>query len=381
MNGLNMKNFSSKGEGSSSLDLSHLENNPKYKPDEGSKQEPDKGQPATTSTGLEGGDPNNNKPEGGQTNSGSSLENNANQEPTGKVEVTDDMILKSLSEKLGREVTFESLNQKPVELDPDVKAINDWKSKTGRPLEDFFKYQKDYSQVSDLDVVREALQLQYPSFTAEEINMELAEYITSEDDFDDDKAKKSLALKKLAIEGRKKLSELKAELSEPSTNYLTPEVKKKLEFAESVQKQLEQDNLDTSEYFKNIKSTALSTEDMKLQLSEELSIDFKLSEEMRAELPKLIDEMPHWRNEDGSWNHQAVVGDAIKIKYFDRMIQLAFEQGQNAGTDGILKNAKNSTLGDPKGQEQGTGKKKPVIEGFDIDKALGKQSMKFRFGK
>ena len=132
------------------------------------------------------------------------------------------------------------------------------------------------------------------------------------------------------------------------------------------------------DYADNISKVALSSEGMNLKLSDDLNIDFKISDEERKELPTLINDMPHWRNEDGSWNHKAVVDDAIKIKHFDKMLRLAYEQGQNSGKDDIIKDAKNSTLGDPKGAEQSTVKKKGKIDG--IDKLLGKQSMKTRFG-
>lgn len=396
MKGLSMKNFSStEGESSKSLDLSSLETNPNYKPEGGgepSGDEPTGNEPSGVEptgnepsgdepTGNEPtGDEPNNKPEGGEP-SGSSLKTNDKPETTDVVpEVTEEMILKSLSEKLGKEVTsFDDLTQKQVELDPDIKAINEWKEKTGRPIEDFFKYQKDYSEVSDLDIAREILQIEYPTFTKEEINLELERFTPSEDDFDTDAAKKSLELKKLAIKGRKTLESFKAELSEPSTSNLTPEVKQKLEFADNIQKQIESNKGQQKEYSDNILKTSLSTESMKLNLSDDLSIDFKISEDDRKAIPSLINEMPHWRNEDGGWNHKAVVDDAIKIKHFDKIVQLAYEQGLNSGTDNIIKDAKNSTLGDPKGVEQGVGKKKPIIEG--IDKLLGKQSMKTRFGK
>lgn len=386
---LNMKKFSSTEESNSpSLDLGSLENNPNYKPEDTGAETiieppivdaPTTDEPIIAETIVD--KPIENEEIGGKPilEDKSSLTTDNKPETQKPLEVTDEMILKNLSEKLGREVTsFDDFTQKPKELDEDIKAINEWKEKTGRPIEDFFKYQKDYSEVSDLDIAREFLQIEYPTFTKEDINLELEALMPSEDDLDGEAAKKSLDLKKLAIKGRKVLDGFKVELSKPSTENYTPEVKQKLEFADNIQKQMDANNGQQKEYADNISKVALSSEGMKLNLSDDLNIDFKISDEERKELPTLINDMPHWRNEDGSWNHKAVVDDAIKIKHFDKMLRLAYEQGQNSGKDNIIKDAKNSTLGDPKGAEQSTSKKKGTIEG--IDKLLGKQSMKTRFG-
>lgn len=295
----------------------------------------------------------------------------------------EDIIFKSLSEKLGREIkSYEDLTTAPtqtVELDPQIQALNEWKQKTGRPVEDFFKFQKDYAQVSDIDVAREVLQLEYPTFTREEINMELENFTALEDDLDNEIAKKNLELKKYATKGRTILNNLKGELGQPSEANYTPEVKQKLDFANQVQQQMQTNQTQQAEYTKGITNAALSSEGMKLNLSEGLSIDFKINDADKKSIPKLIDEMPHWRTEDGKWNHQAVVQDAIKIKHFDTMIKLAYQQGLDAGKDDVIKAAKNSTLGIPNGAEQATSSKKPHIEG--LDQLLGGQKLTMKFGR
>ena len=172
MSGLRMK-FGGSGEGSTqSTDFSHLEKNPNYKP--------------------EGDEPTGNEP------TGSSLNTN-NPEPTGNepLTVTDELLFKSLSEKLGKEVkSFDDLTPAPLEIDPQVKALNEWREKTGRPIEDFFKYQRDFTQVNDLEIAREFLQIEYPTLTSDEISLELEKFVPSEDDLDTDTAKKNLKLKK-----------------------------------------------------------------------------------------------------------------------------------------------------------------------------------------
>lgn len=407
MGKLNMKNFAKSSGGDTpkeSLDLESLENNPRYTAPEAEGGEI----PEAQETVQEGAAaPEDNKPEGadapeggeapkegeepksegGEAPTDSSLtDSNIPNEPTPSVvvpEVTDDLIFKSLSEKLGKEIkSFEDLQQVPqVELDPQIKAINEWVEKTNRPIEDFFKYQKDYTDVSDIDIARESLRIEYPTLTTDEINLEMERFVASEDDLDNEAAKKNLELKKYASQGRKVLDSLKAELGEPSAREYTPDVQSKLDYAEKVQKQIGDNESQQKEYFQNITQAADTYESLKLNLSDDLSIDFKVPDTAKKELPTLINDMPHWHNEDGSWNHQAVVSDAVKIKHFDAMIKLAYEQGQSSGKDNILKDAKNSTLGNvPTGTDQGTGTKRPIIEG--IDKMLQRhQGQKIRFGK
>lgn len=386
MSGLKMR-FGGDSTGQAhSTDFSHLENNPNYKPEETStSEEVVDAQPAETE--VTGDTPNNipdnTVPTDNSVDGQSSLTNN-DPKPEGQpsVELTDDILFKTLSEKLGKDVTsFDELVSKPAEIDPQVKALNEWKEKTGRPIEDYFRFQKDFSQASDLEVAREFLQIQYPTFTKDEIDLELEQFIVSDDDLDTDEARKKLNLKKYAIEGRKTLESMRAELGEPSTDYLTPEVKEQVNFAKQIQQEILANQEQQKQYAKSISEAAMSTEAMKLNLSDELSIDFKVSEQDRQALPSFIDEMPHWRNEDGSWNHKSVVEDSIKIKYFDDILKLVFQQGVSSGTDDVVKQAKNSTLGSSSsaGANQPTGQTKPVIEG--IDRILGKQSgMKLKFG-
>ena len=98
-------------------------------------------------------------------------------QPTVK-EITEQDLFKALSEKLGKEVTsFEQLKQEPVQVenplesDPVLKSLYEFRKTTGRPVEDFLKYNKDYSKVSDLEVVREYLTNEFPDLTNEEISL------------------------------------------------------------------------------------------------------------------------------------------------------------------------------------------------------------------
>jgi hypothetical protein len=388
MSGLSIKSFGKAAEGgSTSLDLTSLESNPRYNPEviitEGDEPEvvvPEGDEPEVVV-------PEGNEPELAPEGDEPEVVIPEGDEPEvvipEDVEVNEELIFRNLSEKLGRTITsYEDLATAPeVELDPEVKAFNDWKQKTGRPLKDFLKYSQDFTQVSDLEIAREFLQLEYPTFNASEIELELQSFNPNEDDLDSEAAKRALELKKYATKGRKALEGLKVELGEASTSSLTPEIRKQLDYAKQVQSQLETNQGQQKDYSEGITKAALSTEGLKMNLADNLSVDFKITEKDKKSIPQLIDEMPHWRTVDGKWDHQAVVQDAIKIRHFDAMVKLAYEQGLNSGKEDLLKKAKNSTLGNPQGNaNQPQGSKKPIIEG--LDKMLGGQKLSMgRFGK
>lgn len=315
--------------------------------------------------------------------SGSSLKTDDDPEQVvqTQLEVNDDLVAKYLSEKLGREVSLEDLAKEPeanpLESDPYMKEIYEWRKKTGRPVEDFVKFQKDFSQVGDLEVAREFLQLEYPNSTKDEIDLELKKFITSEDDFDDEVAQKNWELKKYATKGRAELEKLKANLGQPSASPLPAELQEKINFADQIRNQLDSNKQMQEDYDKAIKQSAQKVDKITLNLGEGKSIDFLVSEQSRKEIPDMIAQMPHWRNEDGSWNHEAVVKDGIKIKSHDAMIKLAYEQGLNAGKDDIIRETKNTNLNDTGSSAQPVKpSNRPVYED-----EVGNQNIKVRFGK
>ena len=308
--------------------------------------------------------------------SGSSLKPKA--EPTPSPEITEQMIFERLSEKLGKDVkSYEDLQSKPVEIREDVKALNEWVEKTGRPISDYFKFTRDFSQVSDLDIAREVLQLEY-NLTPEEVELELEQYIVSEDDLDNEAALKKLNLKKYATKGRKLLEDMKLDLGTPDTNNLTPEIKKKIELFDQLVQMRDTQQAEQGKYFEGLKSAVKNRNVLELQLSDDLSINFNISDDEKNSIPTFINDMPHWRDEEGNWNHDEVVKDAIKIKNFPKLIRLAYEQGIDAGKEAVIKgDVKNVTLDANGSPQPNQGSNRPVYENFDKSSVLGKTSLKF----
>lgn len=294
-------------------------------------------------------------------------------------EITEEMLLKSLSERLDRDVSsFDDLKQTdPLAGDDYVKGLLEWRSKTGRPIEDYAKFQKDYNEVDDIQVAREFLQVKYPTLNSDEIKFELERnFISDEDDLDSEIKLKNLELKKFATEGRTKLNELKMDLGKPNSQAFTAEVQEQLDFASNIKGQIKA-NEDLQKEYTNAATVAIqSVDSITLPLGVDLSLDFKV-ETSKDVLTDMVMNATHWKAEDGSTDHNKVVRDAAILANFDKILALAYEQGKSSGTDEVIRDAKNTTLGDTvTGTAQPSGNKGPEIEG--LDKYLGKQGMSIR---
>lgn len=296
-------------------------------------------------------------------------------------QIDEQTALTFLSERLGRTVTslddFKPV-ENPLDKDPYLKSLQEWRTKTGRPIEDFVKYQKDYSKMSDIEVAREILQHKYPSLDSSEIQLELSKYQASEEDLDADVRLKNLELKKLATEGRGVLENMKLQFSEPlqTGQNFTPEVQQDLDLAKQVRLQQAEYQQAQQEYNDGLKAASIKTENLQLKLSDNLTVNYKVSDESKSALPNYINEMTHWKNQDGSWNHQAVAEDGARIKHFDEIVRLVYEQGLNAGKEDLSRQANNTTLGQQTSMssQQGDGGKGIKIGG--LDKFLGGRGMK-----
>lgn len=302
------------------------------------------------------------------------------------VEVSDELHLKYLSEKLGREVkSIDELTQpanNPLDSDPYLKELAEWRQKTGRPIEDWVKYQKDYNKVSDIDVAREFLQLQYPEFTPDLIDLEINQkYLVTEDDLDTDAAIKNLELKKIASQGRKELSKLVSDLGKVDPNVLTPEIKQDLDLAKqykaSIQSAAEEDKI----YYQNVASTASQLKTIKLDLADGVSLDYKLPDGSNKTLVDRVQNASSWKNEDGSWNPQAIVRDAAIIENFQHMLKLAFEQGKNSGVNDVIAETKNVTLGNRASNESALANRGEGVQIEGLDNYLGRSGMSIVRGR
>ena len=364
------------------LDFSHLENNPNYKPeDTPPTDEPTNDLPTDepVDTPSEPADVPADQPVDTPPVD-EPVDTPPTDQPT-QPQITNEILFDALSEQLGREIkSFEDLAPQKEELNPQLKEINDWAKRTNRPIEDFFKFQQDFSTVKDEDIARKFLQEKYPMFNDTEIDYKMQSMLPSDDDLESDTIRKNMELKMFASEGRTHFDSLRQELNTPANDFMTDEVKQKVQAFDQFQEQLRGQQDAQKTYYEGLVQASSMSDKVKLDISDELSIDYNISEADRKNIPEFINSMPHWKKEDGSWNHEAVIQDAYKIKNFSEMIKLAYEQGVNSGKSDIVKKQNNITLDSPDNPAPLDGaKKKMTIEG--ADKLFGNNGLNFRFGK
>jgi hypothetical protein len=312
------------------------------------------------------------------------VEEQVTTQPT--IEVDDTIIYNRLSEKLGREITsYEDLTpqqtQQP-ELDPELQQLLEWKNNTGLSLSQWSNYNRDFSKLSDLEVAREIQSIEYPNLTSEELDYALKDYIYNEDeDEESDRIKKSIALKKYAKQGREALEKNRITLQEAASNpKLSKEQQTLIEYAQKAQEQANQATTAQTAYNNNIKQASLGLNAINLNLGENLQIQYEVTDEQKGKLPDLISKMPHWYNQDGSFNHENIVKDGIKIQNFDSIVQKVYQQGIAFGKESKIKADNNITLGTTT-QPQGGAQEKKGNVGEVVNNILGKRRSKLRFNR
>jgi len=272
-------------------------------------------------------------------------------------EVNDEVVLKYLSEKQGVELSsVEDLFNKnakttdPLENYPELKEIKSWQERTGRPVTDWVKFQKDYTSMSDEQVAREYLQVEFPDFNEEEISLELEDYLPSDnDEFSDDPRvalRKGVKLKKLASKARTELNKLRSEFDtvNPTSNSLTTEQQSDLKLASDYKEAVKKSQTQNESYTQGINQSTEALNEIKLNLGDNLEIDFKITAEDKKDIPQMIQRIDSWYNEDGSFNYDNIVQDTLKVKNFDKMLSMAYTQGKSAGVLEANKEESNITL-------------------------------------
>lgn len=297
-------------------------------------------------------------------------------------ELSEENVFNFLSERLNKPInSLDDLTPTIPELDPELQQLKDWKEKTGLSLTDFATYNRDFSQMSDLDVVREIRSQQYSNLSGEELDF-LMEDVTFNSEKDDERAQmaKSVKLKTEAADGRRKLEANKLDLK-PNTA-LTQQQQEDIALAQQVREQQQAQQTNADAYAKNLEKAALSLSAVNMQLSDDLNINYDVPEGDRKTLPELVNKMPHWYNKDGSINHEAIVKDALIIREYPNMIKKAYEQGVSIGIENKIRKDKNIPT-DP-GKEpvggKGTPKKGNINDVVDgITGGNNKRQKRFKF--
>tara|TARA_R110002167_G_scaffold331706_1_gene538393 strand:+ start:36533 stop:37765 length:1233 start_codon:yes stop_codon:yes gene_type:complete len=296
--------------------------------------------------------------------------------------LTEEAIFSFLSEKLNRKVeSVDDLTPKEIEIDPELKQLAEWKEKTGLSLSKWSDYNKDYSQVGDLDIAREILSQNHPNFTKEELEYKLSNFVYDEDeDGESERLEKSIKLKEFAQKGRLEFEAKRLELK-PSgdTQTLTKEQIESLTFADQARDRMQTTSDNEKVYEEKLHEASLALNSLDLKLGDDLTIKYEVPEGSKKTLTKSILEMPHWYNNDGSINHNNVALDGVKVRDFDSIMDAVLKQGIAIGREEIIEGKPNTKIGvDGLPQTGGTPKTGNISE--VVSKITGSGS-KLRFGK
>lgn len=139
-----------------------------------------------------------------------------------EIKIDDSSVLEYLRSEYGKEFNsleelFTSKNEvsdNSIE-DEAIKKFLEYKKSTGRGMEDFVKLNKDWSTVSDEDIVREFIKSKKPHLNSSEIDFEIESMFSFDEELDSDKEvmRKKIAKKDYTYEARKFFTEMKDKYS------------------------------------------------------------------------------------------------------------------------------------------------------------------------
>lgn len=254
-----------------------------------------------------------------------------------EIELDDLKVQEYLTKRLGKEIDIEKLGKEEF-VDDEIVKYKEFKSETGGSFDDFMKLQKDYSKVSQADLVREYLALKNPEFDADDINFQMEDLMPSEDDLERDVKKKQLELKKLHKEALSYFEKYKVEYKEK----LVADKPQSFDVKAYEEKLVQEAQKSQQEYLQSLQNATNEVSKISIPYGE-TTFDVNVSD--KNELVKFISEMPHWYNEKGEIIPSKVVEDGIKIKYFDKILSDYAAHVEALVTEKIAKERKNITIG------------------------------------
>jgi hypothetical protein len=157
-------------------------------------------------------------------------------------EVTDEEVLDKLEEDIEEAISI--AEEKGTELPESIQKVIDFMDDTGGSLEDYVQLNKDYSNMSDNELVEQYLKATKPHLTDEEISFVMEDLYSYDEDLDDERdiRRKKLALKEQVNNAKNHLEGQKSKYYEEvkAGSKLTPEQQKAVNFFNRYNKETEE---------------------------------------------------------------------------------------------------------------------------------------------
>jgi ribosomal protein S15P/S13E len=149
--------------------------------------------------------------------------------------------INNIPEKLKQEQEDVTNNQEDMSLPENIEKLVDFMKETGGTLEDYVKLNKDYSGMSDNDILREYYRQTKPHLNEEEVSFLMEDNFSYDESIDDERdiKRKKLNLKESIAEAKSHLNSLKGKYYDELklSSKLTPEQKEAVSFYEDYKKE------------------------------------------------------------------------------------------------------------------------------------------------
>jgi hypothetical protein len=210
----------------------------------------------------------------------------------------------------------------------------------GGNINDFGKTQVNYSEMSDLDILKAGMKLNDPDLTDNDVDFLVnKEYRLDEEEYDEDTVRISkLKLRKDAKEYRVKLEDWKKKYEIP--------VKSNTQKLEE-QKAVQEESLKEKQRWENLVSDSASKfESIDFNINDKgEKFTFALSDEDRTTLKTNNSDLSkfwsRFMNEDGTENMEKLNKTMFLVDNFDKVVRAIANQYKSSGKDDVLKDIKN----------------------------------------
>ena len=154
------------------------------------------------------------------------------EELTALEEVTEEEVVEKLEEKI--EVAIEKAEEQGTPLPENIQKVVDFMDETGGSLEDYVELNKDYSKMSDNDLLDEYFKQTKPHLTDDERSFVMEDLYSYDEDLDEERdiKRKKLALKEQVANAKNHLDGLKSKYYDEikAGSKLNPEQQNAMDF-------------------------------------------------------------------------------------------------------------------------------------------------------
>tara|TARA_R100000458_G_scaffold52247_2_gene53617 strand:- start:1013 stop:2083 length:1071 start_codon:yes stop_codon:yes gene_type:complete len=216
----------------------------------------------------------------------------------------------------------------------------------GGTLEDFNKTQIDYSEMSDIDIIKSEMKLNDSELSDDDIDFMInKDYQLDEEEYEEDEVRISkIKLRKDAKLAREKMTEWQEQYKIPE-NQQNTQTQKKVSNEESRQKSEAQ--LREKERWENlVNETTSKLKEVKFDINDKgEKFTFSLSDEDRNTVKSSSSDLSkfwsRFMNDDGTENVEKLNKTMFIIDNFDRIVRAVANQYKSNGKDDVLKDIKN----------------------------------------